>query len=100
FHTGGLNVFTLPLLMLGGRVVLPRRFDPAEALRVLDEEQPTVMFMVPAMFALVAEQPGFEGADLSHLRWAISGGAPLSRETARPWKAKVRLFKRGYGLTE
>jgi fatty-acyl-CoA synthase len=58
------------------------------------------MFMVPTMFALVAEQSGFVTADLSHLRWAISGGAPLSRETARPWKAKVRLFKQGYGLTE
>jgi fatty-acyl-CoA synthase len=100
FHTGGLNVFTLPLLMLGGRVILPRRFEPAQALRILEEERPTVMFMVPTMFALVAEQPGFEAADLSHLRWAISGGAPLSRETARPWKAKVRLFKQGYGLTE
>jgi acyl-CoA synthetase (AMP-forming)/AMP-acid ligase II len=35
YHTGGLNVFTLPLLMLGGRVILPRRFDPAQALRLL-----------------------------------------------------------------
>lgn len=100
FHTGGLNVFTLPLLMLGGRVILPRRFEPAQALRILEAERPTVMFMVPTMFSLVAEQPGFEAAELSHLRWAISGGAPLSRETARPWKAKVRLFKQGYGLTE
>ncbi len=100
FHTGGLNVFTLPLLMLGGRVILPRRFDPAQALRLLEQERPSVMFMVPTMFALVAEQPGFATADLSHLRWAISGGAPLSRETARPWKDKVRLFKQGYGLTE
>ena len=100
FHTGGLNVFTLPLLMLGGRVILPRRFDPEQALRILQEQRPTVMFMVPTMFALVAEQPGFAAADLSHLRWAISGGAPLSAEIARPWKKKVRLFKQGYGLTE
>lgn len=100
FHTGGLNVFTLPLLMMGGRVILPRRFEPAQALRILQEQRPTVMFMVPTMFSLVAEQPDFEAADLSHLRWAISGGAPLSRATARPWKDKVRLFKQGYGLTE
>jgi fatty-acyl-CoA synthase len=100
FHTGGLNVFTLPLLMVGGRVILPQSFDPAQALRILQIERPTVLFMVPTMFQLVAEQPAFAGGDLSHLRWAISGGAPLPRVVADAWKAKVPIFKQGYGLTE
>jgi fatty-acyl-CoA synthase len=100
FHTGGLNVFTLPLLLLGGRVILPRRFDPAQALGIIEREKPTVLFFVPTMFRAVAEQPGFAAADLSHLRWAISGGAPLPKEVARMWQPKVRIFKQGYGLTE
>jgi fatty-acyl-CoA synthase len=100
FHTGGLNVFTLPLLMLGGRVILPRRFDPAQALEILRRERPTVLFFVPTMFRVVAEQPGFEGLDLSGLRWAISGGAPLPERIAEQWRHKVPIFKQGYGLTE
>jgi fatty-acyl-CoA synthase len=100
FHTGGWNVFTLPLLMLGGRVILPRRFDPDAALRIIEEEHPTVLFMVPTMFQLVAEGQGFAGADMSCLRWAISGGAPLPEPIYDLWKVKVRDFKQGYGLTE
>lgn len=100
FHTGGLNVFTLPLLMLGGRVILPRRFDPASALRIITVERPTVLFLVPTMFGLVAELPGFHRADLSSLRWVISGGAPLPEPIYDQWKGKVRVFKQGYGLTE
>lgn len=100
FHTGGWNVFTLPLLLLGGRVILPRSFDPAEALRILECERPTLLFFVPTMFQLVAEQPGFAAADLSSLRWAISGGAPLPASVVRAWQDKVAIFKQGYGLTE
>jgi fatty-acyl-CoA synthase len=100
FHTGGLNVFTLPLLMLGGRVLLPRRFDPAAALAMIRRERPTLLFMVPTMFQLVAEQPDFESTDFSCLRWAISGGAPLPEPIALRWKSKVPIFKQGYGLTE
>ncbi len=100
FHTGGFNVFTLPLLMLGGTVILPARFDPAQALEILQREKPTLLFMVPTMFGLVAEQQGFDDADLSSLRWAISGGAPLPEAIYRRWEPKVRVFKQGYGLTE
>jgi fatty-acyl-CoA synthase len=100
FHTGFWNVFTLPLLLVGGRVLLPRRFDPEQALRLLVQERLSVCFMVPTMFQLVGELPDFGGADLSSLRWAISGGAPLPDLVYARWKAKVPVFKQGYGLTE
>ncbi|GAC1468658.1 MAG: long-chain fatty acid--CoA ligase [Chloroflexota bacterium] len=100
FHTGGLNVFTLPILMLGGRVILPRQFDPCQALEILEKHSPTVLFMVPTMFQLVADQPGFDAATFPALRWAISGGAPCPERVYTAWKPKVPFFKQGYGLTE
>jgi fatty-acyl-CoA synthase len=100
FHTGGWNVFTLPLLMLGGRTILAQRFDPAQALRIIETEKPTVFFAVPTMFQLMAEDSGFQRTDMSCLRWAISGGAPLPEPVYNVWKGKVRIFKQGYGLTE
>lgn len=100
FHTGGFNVFTLPLLLVGGRVILPRRFAPDEALLILERERPSILFMVPTMFQQVAEQPGFDCADLSSIRWAISGGAPLPESVRIRWQSKIPIFKQGYGLTE
>lgn len=100
FHTGGLNVFTLPLLMLGGRIILPRVFGADQALRILQAEGPTMLFMVPTMFQMVAERPEFAAADLSSLRWAISGGAACPERVYDLWKPKVPVFKQGYGLTE
>jgi fatty-acyl-CoA synthase len=100
FHTGFWNVFTLPLLLLGGCVIIPERFEPGEALRIVTDVRPTLLFMVPTMFQLVSEQSGFDEADFSSLRWAISGGAPLPAPVYERWKTKVPMFKQGYGLTE
>ena len=33
FHTGGLNALSIPLLMIGGKVVLASMFNPTEAIR-------------------------------------------------------------------
>ena len=100
FHTGGLNVFTLPLLLLGGALVVPKKFDPEQALRLIVEERVTLLFLVPTMFQMLADAPGFESADLSAIRWAISGGAPCPERLYEIYKGKVRVFKQGYGLTE
>ncbi|HEV3309255.1 MAG TPA: AMP-binding protein, partial [Chloroflexota bacterium] len=100
FHTGFWNVFTLPLLLVGGRVLIAERFDPARALNVIVTKRPSILFLVPTMFQQLAETPGFDTADMSSLRWAISGGAPLPQPVADRWRAKVRDFKQGYGLTE
>lgn len=100
FHTGGLNVFTIPLLLLGGTLVVPRRFDPGQALRSLVEEKATLLFLIPTMFQMLADVPGFEDADLSSIRWAISGGAPCPERLYDVYRRKVPVFKQGYGLTE
>ncbi|MHB1134437.1 MAG: AMP-binding protein [Chloroflexota bacterium] len=100
FHTGGFNVFLLPLLLAGGTVVLPRRFDAEAALATLVAERATLLFLVPTMFQLLAETPGFAAADLSAIRWAISGGAPCPERLYDVYRPKVRVFKQGYGLTE
>lgn len=44
--------------------------------------------------------PEFESADLSHVRWFISGGAPLPRFLIDQYQARGVVFKQGYGMTE
>jgi fatty-acyl-CoA synthase len=101
FHTGGLFVYTFPLLTSGGRVVLMRRWDAARALELLDREEVTVFFAVPTQHRQLADCPGFAGARLDRLRVLTSGGAPLPLPTLRDWQAAHPIpFKQGFGMTE
>lgn len=100
FHSGGFNVVLVPLFHLGGRIVLTRSFDPEEALRLIEQERATIVFMVPTMFGLMAESPRFAEADLGSVKFFISGGAPCPVELIRLYQARGLVFKQGFGMTE
>ena len=100
FHVGGWNVQALLALWKGARLVLERQFDPARALRLIEEKRVTTMMGVPATYLFVAEQPGFESADLSSLRRAVVGGAPMPDALLETWAARGAAIVQGYGLTE
>jgi fatty-acyl-CoA synthase len=99
FHAA-LNALAVPLLYLGGSVVLQENFDPGEYLRLTAEHRPTLLFMVPTMFQMLSAHPGFSQADLSGIRWAISGGAPCPAPVREAFREAGVRFKQGYGLTE
>lgn len=100
FHTASWNVLTLPILCMGGRIILSRQFNPQLALKILEEEKPTVYFGVPTMYRLMMEHPDFEKTDFSSLRWAISGGAPTSSDIINQYSKKNVIFSAAYGMTE
>jgi fatty-acyl-CoA synthase len=100
FHTGGWNVFTLPLLYCGGTVSMTAAFDPGQTLAAVASGHATVLFGVPTMFQAMREHPSFARADLSSLRFAISGGAPCPAPLNQAWLDRGVEFKQGYGLTE
>ncbi|RMG15587.1 MAG: AMP-dependent synthetase [Planctomycetota bacterium] len=100
FHTGAVNVLSLPLLHRGGKVVLLPRFDPAAVLRCVEEERASILFGVPTTFELLAEDPAFARADLSSVRFALCGGAPCPLGLIHTYAARGVVFRQGYGLTE
>jgi fatty-acyl-CoA synthase len=100
FHTGGWNVLTLPLLHRGATVVLTRRFDAAETLEIVGKHKVTVLFAVPTMFQMMLEAGNFAAADLSPVRFFISGGAPCPIPLIEAYGRRGVTFKQGYGLTE
>lgn len=101
FHTGGLLVYTLPLLILGGTVVLTRKFDPAQVLDLLQRYQATVFAAVPTMYQMLTSVPEWPQADLSSLRFCTSGGAPLPVALVEQFqKEKGIRFKQGFGMSE
>ena len=100
FHTGGWNVLTVPLFHVGGTVVIAREFDPGGVLDIVDERGATVLVAVPAVLRMMAEHERWDGADLSSLRFAKSGGGPCRRSVLESWWDRGVDLSQGYGLTE
>ena len=100
FHTGGWHLLTLPTLYVGGRVVLQREFDPAEALELIEERGATQVFGVAAIFRAMAETDAFAETDLSSVEWFMSGGGPTPEAVADAYRDRNERFVQGYGLTE
>lgn len=99
FHAA-VNALAIPLLHAGGRVIIQHHFDPAEYLHLVEATRPTILFLVPTMYAMLAAEPAFAHTDFSSVRWAISGGAACPEPLAKRFMARGIQFRQGYGLTE
>lgn len=100
FHSGGFNVGLVPMIHVGGTAILVRKFEPKSALRLIEKERATIVFMVPTMFQMLAEDPEFWHTDWSSVRFAISGGAPCPLELIKLYQSRGIVFKQGFGMTE
>lgn len=101
FHTGGLFVYTLPQVILGGTTILVRQFDPAQVLALIEQERVTVFAGVPTMYQMLTQADNWASADLSSLRFCTSGGAPLPVPLVKQYTAEKQIrFKQGFGMTE
>jgi fatty-acyl-CoA synthase len=100
FHVGGWNVQPLLAWWKGGTVVLERAFDAARVLQLIDEEGVTTMMGVPATYLFLSQEAGFASADLSTLRLAVVGGAPMPEALLETWRRRGVAIVQGYGLTE
>ena len=100
FHCGGWNVQPLLAWWKGAKVVLERVFEPARVLAQLAEKRVTTLMGVPAIYLFLSHEPAFADVDLSSLRLAVVGGAPMPEELIRVWQARGIEIVQGYGLTE
>lgn len=101
FHTGGLLVYTTPLLILGGTVVLTRKFEAEQVLNLLQDYAATVYAGVPTTYQMLTQAPNWDDADLSNLRFCTSGGAPLPVSLVEQFRDQKGVhFKQGFGMSE
>ncbi|MFF6772993.1 long-chain fatty acid--CoA ligase [Streptomyces sp. NPDC012637] len=100
FHTAGLNMLTLPVLLKGGACVLVESFDPGGTLDLVERHGVTFMFGVPTMFDRIARHPRWATADLSSLRLLNCGGAPVPTSLIAAYQERGLTFLQGYGMTE
>ncbi|BDB42471.1 MULTISPECIES: class I adenylate-forming enzyme family protein [Mycobacterium] len=101
FHVGG-ALGLLASLYSGNTLVVQRRFDAGEWLRLVAEHRVTGMFLVPTMLHRILEHPDFAATDLSSLA-AITYGAAAAPITLMR-KAVAALphvgFTNVFGQTE
>ena len=100
FHVGGWNVHPLLAWWKGARVVLEPSFDAGRALALIEAKRITTLMGVPANYLFMAEHPDFAAADLSSLRRAVVGGAPMPESLLERWHERGVEIVQGYGLTE
>lgn len=100
FHVGGWNIQPLLAWWTGATVVMERTFDPGRALSLIERHQVTSMMAVPTQYLLLSQHHDFERADLSSLRTAVVGGAPMPAPLLRTFHRHGVALTQGYGLTE
>lgn len=101
FHTGGLLVYTLPLLTLGGTVVIMRKWTPDDMLDLIERERVTLLFCVPTQWQMMMESPRFATTSFKSIRFLTSGGAPLPIPVIHRYREQHGVaFKQGFGMTE
>jgi fatty-acyl-CoA synthase len=101
FHTGGLFVHTVPLLTLGGTVVIMRKWTADDMLALIESERITLLFCVPTQYQMMLDSPRFAATSFASVRFLTSGGAPLPVPIIHAYRAAHQVaFKQGFGMTE
>lgn len=106
FHVTGALSTMVPGYASGGKLVLmpPGKFDPDEAMAVIERERVTNIGGVPTVMWRIVEAESFDRYDLSSVSRIGYGGAPAAPELVERIRAafpQVRdTLTTAYGLTE
>ncbi|MGN6257228.1 MAG: long-chain-fatty-acid--CoA ligase [Solirubrobacterales bacterium] len=101
FHSFGQTVSMNASLRVGATLTLLPKFDPAEALEIMQRDRVTHFYGVPTMYGALLHHPEREGFDTSALRLCITGGASMPVEVLRGFEQAFDCeVLEGYGLSE
>ncbi|WP_060576950.1 MULTISPECIES: class I adenylate-forming enzyme family protein [unclassified Pseudonocardia] len=82
------NVVINGTFLAGGTVVLMERFDPSQALTLIETHHATLFEGVPAMYAMLLAHSDLERADLSSLTRCTVGGQTIPNSTIERWQER------------
>jgi acyl-CoA synthetase (AMP-forming)/AMP-acid ligase II len=104
FHIGG-GQMLLRSIVVGNTIVMPAgRFDPAEAIALIERYKVTRWAAVPTMVSRLLDHPDLQIRDVSSLRSVTIGGAPIHAELLQRIGSMLPSVTTGvptgWGLTE
>jgi acyl-CoA synthetase (AMP-forming)/AMP-acid ligase II len=104
FHIGGIGAL-LRGVIVGNTLVFPRgRYDPAEAMELIERHQISRWNAVPTMATRLLDHPDLVRRDVRSLRTITLGGAPVHGELLRRVREGLpgvqSRIATGYGLSE
>jgi acyl-CoA synthetase (AMP-forming)/AMP-acid ligase II len=103
FHVGGLQSFLLPFTAAGGKIVLMYRWDPGEAVDIVEREGITTIAGVPTTMFELLDAAKAKGASIESLAGISSGATLVPPELVRRIDEQTSSRAapgNGYGLTE
>jgi acyl-CoA synthetase (AMP-forming)/AMP-acid ligase II len=100
FRVGGTGVNVLPVLFLGGTVVVPDDVRADEVLRLIERHRVSVGFGNPDVLDALTRSEIWPQADLSFVRFIVTGGAPVPERLIHAYLDRSVPLLQGYGLSE
>jgi acyl-CoA synthetase (AMP-forming)/AMP-acid ligase II len=101
FHIYGFTIILNSGLLAGATVVTLPRFGLRPYLQALASHRVTRAYFAPPMVLALASAPEVSEYDLSALRYALCGAAPLDLAVSERAEARLGcLIRQGYGMTE
>ncbi|EHN11249.1 Acetyl-coenzyme A synthetase [Patulibacter medicamentivorans] len=93
------NVFIAPWLRGAAGLLHDARFDPAERLAIVREEQVAVLCMAPTEYRIIAKRTAVEPCPSLH--GLVAAGEALNPEVLDAWRTATGLeIRDGFGQTE
>jgi len=102
FHVNGTHNMLLTGGCMGKKLVMMKKWDSAEALRLIEREEIQVVMGVPTMTYEILNHPDFDKFNTDSIRTIGGGGAPFAAPMVKEVKERFKnaLAGTGYGLTE
>ncbi|GAC1399466.1 MAG: long-chain-fatty-acid--CoA ligase [Ktedonobacteraceae bacterium] len=101
FHITGLVAHIIVAALTGMPIITYYRFDPAESLRLIEKWHASMTVASITVFIALMNHPDIKTRDLSSLKKACSGGAPVSPSIVEHFQAVTGTYIHNvYGLTE
>jgi fatty-acyl-CoA synthase len=100
FHTGGINLTTLPALIMGSRTLITPGFDLDRTVELLEAGELDTFFGVPAIYQAISLHARFNELDLTRVRCWGCGGAPMPDKLLQQFASRGAVVLNGMGMTE
>ena len=101
FHVFGLSMAMNLSVYMGWNQILIPRPQPEPLLQAIREYRPTFTPLVPTMYIGMLNHPDLKKTDMSCIKGAFSGSAPLPVEVIHEFQKLTGAFiSEGFGMTE